>query len=341
MSDHADRGLNGRFIHEQSSGGVADQDYVIISEMNDPVILRFESSSPEPSPDKSEDYRAEDQRAGDYGAEGHGADGIDAFGTTATRFPLVPLWITACLVMQVSLATVVSFNPTALAQFQNLLLLPLWIGTMWGGWAGCLWICSAWRSQPARWLLGISIFAGWHVYWMSQTSQHEIARYVAMLGGYAVAQGVTFRLLCVANWRTSPLELESDMPQRRQFGIAEIISITAAVALIIAAGRRYYPLNGEAYWWGLLLAEAALLSIATVTALLGHARSGARRWSLRFAAAVLIVAGSGLISASEPTRGPPTIVVDIWLLYGVALFTFWSWLAALTACGRSPRVITA
>ncbi len=329
MADHTDGGLDSGIIHERSGSGVTDQDCVIISEMNEPVILRSEQPATDDPAGMAQTAAA---CQADPAGQGGTAAGVGPSGPRRQRFPLVPLWVTACLVMQMALGSLVLHRGT---DPRSVVLLSLWLGTMWGGWAGWIWLCSACRNWSIGGMFALAAATVWHIHWMSQTTETSAARCAVMLGGYALAQAITFRLLGVARWHASPLRIAPAAVVRVQFGIGELIGLTTVVAVLITAAGGYQPPLGEVYWWGLLVAEALLVAIATLS-VMAEQRRGSRSGWLRIGVVVAIASAAGILNWLETIAGPSAAAASRWPPYAMLLLTFWVWIATLGNCGQQP-----
>lgn len=275
---------------------------------------------------------------------------------------LALLWVLACGVTQVSLP----FYEPALLSLGGWMS-SVWIGTMWAGWAAGVWASSVWDASRLSRVLFLVLIGSWHFLWMSATSGEPPTRYAMMLGGYGLAQAILFRMLSIPRWgvgittgRSEALpdrdflvgggggaSEDFDDPQietqftsgRPQFGIAELIGITTVVALLITVGKAYRPFLGNSFWWGLLVAEAMLLAIATLSVRAGLSRQSTARWCWLLATVVVCGGAAAVIAYGEEIvagQSAGVLTENLFTRYLVLLLVFALWILAFANLSMLP-----
>jgi hypothetical protein len=254
-------------------------------------------------------------------SEEHIADEVDV----AMRPVFFVLWVVAVVTLQMA-----GFVYQPLLPPENLYVFSVWLGVVWSGWGAAIWFSSRWSSRPLlRVIFLIGIFA-WHGFMMAVTNNETAARYIVMLGGYALIQSVAFRWAAIPTWRSFVWSVQGKLGQsgppasgsaRRQFGIGDLIAITAMVAILITAAKAYHKWSTDYHWLGLFVGESVLLLVALLSVLGGLARRLALQLALFVSALAVGVGGSMLIEVFENLVGVgnPT---SIWPIYAILMVTF-------------------
>jgi hypothetical protein len=247
-------------------------------------------------------------------------------------FPMPSLWLFACFVMQLSLAKHGSNLAFDLWAW-------FWVGTMWAGWAGCVWLASAFARFWQKALV-ISLAMAWHALVMSIVRGEPTVRYVIMLGGYGVVQSVMFRFLRVPTWAANDFRLIAPESLRRQFAIFELLFLTTISAVLITAVKRYEPPSGQAFFIGLPFIYVAFVTTATLCV---HAVTSRRRFIRQACACGVlasIVFGSLLIAELEQWLVPTMPLTYTWMPYYAIHATFAAAFIVLAVCGTSKSMRT-
>ncbi|MGV3485411.1 MAG: hypothetical protein ACO1RT_13415 [Planctomycetaceae bacterium] len=241
-------------------------------------------------------------------------------------FPLPGLWWTTCLVLQLSLVS----HAENIAED---LLAWLWLGSMWAGWAACLWWSSA-IENPWGKLATVAAAAAWHAFWMSHSRDQPVLRYLIMFGGYAVAQSVFFRFCRVPAWSWATRRLRPIGDGRRQFSIFEWLVLTTATALLITGAKRYEPLVGDIFWAGLPVVCLSLASTATLCSLAFVAPTRQRRRLFAYGSLGMVFIGSMATAWLELKPAHSVDFMDVWPAYYGIQSVFAVLIATFAACGR-------
>ncbi len=208
----------------------------------------------------------------------------------------------------------------------------LWVGTVWAGWAGAVWLATAVLPNRLKWLSLLAVAGWWHVNWMAVHREQPIERYVVMLGGYAIWQSLCFRMTKLPNWMASPLALPSRV-ERSQFAIGDVIWLTAACAIVLTGVRAYLPPGGGEFWVGLLVVHATLVGISVSAAFCVLAKTRLGRWLGVVGIVASVELGSFVITWMDGHfSGAPTLVR--WLPYFVIETTFALWMILLALSGK-------
>lgn len=240
------------------------------------------------------------------------------------------LWLFACFVMQLSLAKHGGNIGSDLWAW-------LWVGTMWAGWAGCVWLASAFERLWQKSAVIASALA-WHTVVMSVIRGEPVLRYIIMLGGYAVIQAILFRLLRVPRWTAHDFRLVAPEESRRQFAIFELLFLTTVSAFLIAAVKRYEPPAGQAFFLGLPI---IYLAFGTTASLCVHAiasRGRVIRQACACGVLVSIVVGSLAIAELESLLVPTLPLSYTWMPYYGIHATFAATFITLAVCGLTNRL---
>ena len=241
-------------------------------------------------------------------------------------FPMPGLWLFACFVMQISLAG-------RGRELATDLLAWLWVGTMWAGWAGCVWLVST-LQRPWQKCCAIAISLAWHSIWMSVNRDEPILlRYLIMFSGYAVAQSVAFRIARVPAWNPENGRFVAPELGRRQFAIVELLALTTVSALLITAIKRYDPPMGQAFFLGLPIVYAAFVTTAVLCAYAITSQSRFVRQACAGGVLASIVFGSRAIAELESWLVPNLPVSFTWTPYYCIHSTFAASFMLLAACG--------
>jgi len=249
-------------------------------------------------------------------------------------FPLPLLWLIACFVLQLALAV------RGADTFSNATVWA-WIGSMWAGWAGCVWLSSSLRNAWFRIVL-IVVVGVWHVWWMAVVRDTTVVRYVIMMCGYAMTQSILFRLLRVPDWSFDELRLVLVSRGKRQFSILELLALMTFTAFLVTAAKRYEPPSGHAFWYGSPVVFVSLAVTATLCALaiVSHKRSDRRLFAAGTVAAVMF--GSGAMAGLEAKFNPDFILIEfraaikvLWQAYFYICASFAMSLILLAATGRT------
>lgn len=247
-------------------------------------------------------------------------------------FPMAALWVVACFILQLSLVNRGLDPAFDVGSW-------VWIGSMWAGWAGSLWLLSAMRIS---WLKCVAFAASiaWHACWMSFGRDQTALRYLIMFGGYGVVQSVLFRLFRVPRWASSPMRLVPPEEGRRQFAIVELLLVTTVAALFIAAAKRYQPPSGQAFWVGLPMVFLSLGMIASCCAQAIGARERLQRRLFAVGVLVAISLGSFAIAWLDELLNPAPIVFRpttsiAWMPYHSIQAVFAVLFMMLAVCGRT------
>lgn len=247
-------------------------------------------------------------------------------------FPMAALWLVACFVLQLSLVNRGLDPALDVGSW-------VWVGSMWAGWAGSLWLLSAMRIS---WLkcAAFAVAITWHAGWMSFGRDQTPLRYLIMFGGYGVVQSVLFRLFRVPSWASSPMRLVPPEEGRRQFAIVELLLVTTVAALFIAAAKRYQPPSGQAFWLGLPMVFLSLGMIASCCAQAIGARERMQRRLFAVGVLVAISLGSFAIAWLDELLNPSPIVFSpttsiAWMPYHSIQAIFAVLFIMLAVCGRT------
>ncbi len=247
-------------------------------------------------------------------------------------FLMTFLWLVACFIVQVAFAQHgldIASDPLAW----------IWVGTMWAGWAGCVWTATAFRSLWQRLFL-LSIVGAWHVIWMSIGRDQDMLRYVLMFGGYGLTQPVAFRLLRIPSWEFGPWRLKSRATSQTQYAIVELLAITTVMAIFISGAKAYQPPGGETFWYGLPVVYLAFVTTATLCVLAIVLPSALQRQLFALGSLVSVAVGSMLIAWMENVVAPipSSSWVTWWPYYGIQ-GVFAVWMVTLAACGSVTKTI--
>ncbi len=196
---------------------------------------------------------------------------------------LVTLWIIACGMLQLTVAS-------TLSESSNDRLYSLWLGTVWAGWSASLWMSTVVRGPLYRLLL-LSALWLWHAMLLSGHSHEPLLRYALLLGSYGVVQSIGWLLCKVPPWLAGPLRLGLT-PSKRQFTTLDLLLLMTAVAAFIAGTRRYAPPGGSEYWVGLPIIFLMLLLLWVLIVGSVNAASRAIRVMLALMVSVSVVAGA-------------------------------------------------
>lgn len=121
----------------------------------------------------------------------------------------------------------------------------IFAGLAYGLFSGAVWWSSFMRTRWARWSV-VGVCGGVLVVWLSVRHDRPYVRYVSFFAGMAIFQSIFFWFARVPSWvrnsRIADGEIVFNVPGRsslRQFGLIDLIAMTLAVAILIAAGQRY------------------------------------------------------------------------------------------------------
>jgi hypothetical protein len=242
-------------------------------------------------------------------------------------FPMTALWLFACFVMQLSLASHGGNLAFDLAAW-------IWVGTMWAGWAGCIWLASAIKRDWQKAIVIIAAMA-WHVVLMSSVREEPVVRYLIMFGGYGIAQSILFRFLRVPHWTNQGYRLVAPEALRRQFAIVELLVLMTMAAILISAIKRYEPRAGQAFFIGLPIIYLAFATTATLCVHAVTSRSRFFRQACACGVLASIVFGSLLIAELERVLVPTLPISYTWMPYYGIHATFAAAFMMLAVCGAS------
>jgi hypothetical protein len=247
-------------------------------------------------------------------------------GLSRFMFPLPALWLIACFVLQLALANrgaETTVDPVCWA----------WLGSMWAGWAGCVWISSSIRNSFLKFAF-LAMVVGWHADWMAVTREQPMLRYLVMLGGYGVTQTILFRLLRVPDWSLGPFRLIPTDDRKGQFSILELLLLTTVMAVLITAAKRYEPPGGQVFWFGSPVVCLALSTIATLCSLAMVSPTRSSRVQLAVSAVAAVTLGSATIAWVETQNDSGVVMRDLWMAYFGICGIFSVIFTVLAACGR-------
>jgi hypothetical protein len=242
------------------------------------------------------------------------------------RFPTPVIWVVACFCLQVIFPGNGNAMDADLSRW-------IWLGSMWAGWAGCLWLSGAVPQIPVRWLLIVSIGL-WHTWWMSIQQSQPMLRYAITLGGFGVAQTLLFRFFRVPGWSLETLRVRAREGVKRQFSIFDLLLLTTSAALLITAIKRYEPTDLQLQWSGLgvVYLSLSLISAFAVLAVL----SPLRVWFAVFL--IPLITGGSLclawLESPGSNSGPP--MINWWPYYAIQ-GTFAMQMVCLAICGQPDR----
>ena len=248
-------------------------------------------------------------------------------------FPLPLLWLIACFVLQLAFA-VRGAEPLSDA------VCWAWIGSMWAGWAACVWMSSSIRNICLKFAF-LAVAGGWHAEWMALIREMPIVRYVIMFGGYAVIQSTLFRFFRIPDWSFETLRLMPMGAGRRQFSILELLTLMTITALLITAAKRYEPPSGQVFWYGSLVVYIALAVTATLCslAIVAPKRFDRRMFAASTVAAILL--GSAAMACLDSKFNTNFMKSEfreamkyLWPPYFCICGAFAMSLIVLAACGR-------
>lgn len=231
------------------------------------------------------------------------------------RCPLVGLWLLACIVVQTALSTSSSSH-----------IYTLWLGTIWGGCSGTLWLLSAVKNPLIKVCLTVGACA-WPAVYLAIYGGGSFIFYVAMVGFMGLLQGTLFRAAGVPRWQRRPWRLS--MNDRRQFQIGDLVLLTAAAAVVFAAVRATGN-DDTAFWAGLAGVQCGMALTATVLIKSQLQRCRRIRQAMLFAAGIMAAALAGGMALAESvywqTAGPTR---EDFQLYGNLLGAYAVWMFLL------------
>ncbi len=268
--------------------------------------------------------------------------------------PLLLYWL-ALLAMQTGLSDVVLWDGSRRVQ----------IGAIWAGWSIVVWMSSYWAHQPLRRALVLAIGFAWHAHLLAFYSGGLLARYGVMLGTYGVMQAVCFYGLQLPRWSPPKSAAaggqdggERDSEEQgcvgeptaatgRQYGIADLLLITTAAAVALAAVRSHAAEATGAFWLGLPMALVTLLVTNLLAYLAGLSRHPANRAVFTFFTVAGCLIGSVWLAiveiiAWQQALGKPSPLGFSPLAYGPLLLAcssclvVFSWLSRAAGGSSSP-----
>ncbi|WP_146416483.1 hypothetical protein [Crateriforma conspicua] len=114
-------------------------------------------------------------------------------------------------------------------------------GLYYGAFSGFVWWSSCWRRGLARWTM-VAAAVGGCAGVLAMQSGRPWMMYVASLVGLAAVQSFVFWFTRVPTWRPRESRAAVDV----QYRIADLVALTAAVAIMITTLRAYYVLLTDA-----------------------------------------------------------------------------------------------
>lgn len=172
-------------------------------------------------------------------------------------------------------------------------------GLAYGLFGGVVWWSSFVRRQWARWTV-VAFCGGLLVAWLSWRHGRPVVRYVSFFAGMAISQSCLFWFTKVPSWAQDP-RIQKANPDRvlarktRQYSLVDLVAMTLAVALLIAASQRYQ----SNHTWD----PGRSMNAATE---------------------------SGFESVDMHSADPDSL--NRWSTYWVGVFVVWLWLPVLSFC---------
>lgn len=207
----------------------------------------------------------------------------------------------------------------------------VWLATLWAGWSAAVWVLVR-PPLTARRIGALGLLLAWHCALLAVARDEPAERYLIMFGGYGVLQATAAMLLGLPRWKLGRGEEGPAEPRPGQFGILNLIVLTATVAVVLLAVRRYGEAGGEEFLPGTAIA-LALLTLIAATAI---AAATMQRWGVAMLPLMILGAASAaaIMASRELAVGGPREFADYWGVYFSILGSFGLLVYAFGRCGR-------
>lgn len=184
------------------------------------------------------------------------------------------------------------------------------------------WIMASVRPRLLG-IIGIAVVAAASTWWVSQQSSRPLMAWVVDVAGFLVASATANFIVGLPSWGLGRTDGVSERGSgevmiRRQFSIANVMLITAVVALMIVVARQVTASITPTIYWGVYVAIWMVLPLSSSWMYLGCLRrDGAGQFffgSISVASVGLLVAS--LASAKSGYIDPEKLSLET-LAYGV------------------------
>jgi hypothetical protein len=205
-------------------------------------------------------------------------------------------------------------------------------GCVYGLLASLCWISSAVNHRYGRVALRVVVVLAATMLLTQLRESRSVLQTAADLAGLAIVQSIVFLMIGVPRWQTRRSAIAGSSPRVDQFGIADLVVATTAIAILFSIAVRYSPAIKPAGYWGVL--AATWIGGSIVTAMIAAAATSRRPWRAAALVSVgLMIAVGGTYAIAMLDSIIDEGRVDLDTMRGFASFygrVVWGYLATFT-----------